>query len=522
MVQGCLIEISLDRIKFLLNYYIETLMIELSGTSVKMRRTKIVATLGPASDRPGVLKELLGAGVDVCRLNLSHGSADDHRRRSREVRQIAKDLGRTVAVLADLQGPKIRIARFKNKSVMLHVGTRFVLDADLGSDDGDDTQVGLDYPELPKDCRPGDVLLLDDGRVILRVVEVIGSQVVTEVLTGGKLSNNKGINKQGGGLSAAALTDKDYRDMDVVAEIDADFVAISFPRDAEDMHLARSALKQRGCSADLVAKVERAEAVASDAVLDALISASDAVMVARGDLGVEIGDDRLIGVQKKIIARARVLDRPVITATQMMESMISNSMPTRAEVFDVANAVLDGTDAVMLSAETAAGEYPVETVVAVAKTAAGAEQTEQAQALGARVAAQYGRRDEAIALGAMYIANHLKKLCAIVCITESGSTPLWMSRSGASVPIVALSVQPKTLARMALFRGVLPLPFTPPTDETMSFVDQVVVRQVADSLSLPVDSQVLLTRGDRLNMPGGTSTLKIVSVEEVKQSSHGD
>ena len=497
-------------------------MIELSGTSVRMRRTKIVATLGPASDRPGVLKELLGAGVDVCRLNLSHGSADDHRRRSREVRQIAKDLGRTVAVLADLQGPKIRIARFKNKSVMLNVGTRFVLDADLGSDDGDDTQVGLDYPELPKDCRPGDVLLLDDGRVVLRVVEVIRSQVVTEVVTGGKLSNNKGINKQGGGLSAAALTDKDYRDMDVVAEIDADFVAISFPRDAEDMHLARAALKQRGCYADLVAKVERAEAVASDAVLDALISASDAVMVARGDLGVEIGDDRLIGVQKKIIARARVLDRPVITATQMMESMISNSMPTRAEVFDVANAVLDGTDAVMLSAETAAGEYPVETVVAVAKTAAGAEQTEQAQALGARVAAQYGRRDEAIALGAMYIANHLKKLCAIVCITESGSTPLWMSRSGASVPIVALSVQPKTLARMALFRGVLPLPFTPPTDETMSFVDQVVVRQVADSLSLPVDSQVLLTRGDRLNMPGGTSTLKIVSVEEVKQSSHGD
>ena len=487
-----------------------------------MRRTKIVATLGPASDRPGVLKALFEAGVDVCRLNLSHGSADDHRRRSREVRQIAKDLGRTVAVLADLQGPKIRIARFKNKSVMLNVGTRFVLDADLGSDDGDDTQVGLDYPELPKDCRPGDVLLLDDGRVVLRVVEVIRSQVVTEVLTGGKLSNNKGINKQGGGLSAAALTDKDYRDMDVVAEIDADFVAISFPRDAEDMHLARAALKQRGCYADLVAKVERAEAVASDAVLDALISASDAVMVARGDLGVEIGDDRLIGVQKKIIARARVLDRPVITATQMMESMISNSMPTRAEVFDVANAVLDGTDAVMLSAETAAGEYPVETVVAVAKTAAGAEQTEQAQALGARVAAQYGRRDEAIALGAMYIANHLKKLCAIVCITESGSTPLWMSRSGASVPIVALSVQPKTLARMALFRGVLPLPFTPPTDETMSFVDQVVVRQVADSLSLPVDSQVLLTRGDRLNMPGGTSTLKIVSVEEVKQSSHGD
>jgi pyruvate kinase len=245
-------------------------------------------------------------------------------------------------------------------------------------------------------------------------------------------------------------------------------------------------------------------------------------MVARGDLGVEIGDDRLIGVQKKIIARARALDRPVITATQMMESMISNSMPTRAEVFDVANAVLDGTDAVMLSAETAAGDYPVETVLAMAKTAEGAEQTEQAQALGARVEAQYGRRDEAIALGAMYIANHLKKLAAIVCITESGSTPLWMSRSGASLPIVALSVQPKTLARMALFRGVIPLAFDPPAGKSMSFVDQIVVSQVADSLGLPEDSEVLLTRGDRLNNPGGTSTLKIVSIEEAKRTKDGD
>ncbi len=487
-----------------------------------MRRTKIVATLGPASDRPGVLEALLDAGVDVCRLNFSHGSADDHRRRSNEVRQIAKDLGRAVAILADLQGPKIRIARFKEQSVMLSVGARFVLDADLNPNDGDQTRVGLDYRELPKDCRPGDVLLLDDGRVILGVSEVSGSQVITEVLTGGKLSNNKGINKQGGGLSAAALTDKDYRDMDVVSEIDADFVAISFPRNAEDMHLARAALSKCGSHADLVAKVERAEAVASDAVLDELISASDAVMVARGDLGVEIGDDRLIGIQKKIITRARALDRPVITATQMMESMISNSMPTRAEVFDVANAVLDGTDAVMLSAETAAGDYPVETVLSMAKTAAGAEQTEQAQALGARVEAQYGRRDEAIALGAMYIANHLKKLAAIVCITDSGSTPLWMSRSGASLPIVALSVRPKTLARMSLFRGVMPLAFDPPTDESMSFVDQVVVRQVAESLGLPVDSQVLLTRGDRLNTPGGTSTLKIVSVEEAKRITDGD
>jgi len=487
-----------------------------------VRRTKIVATLGPASDRPGVLRRLLEAGVDVCRLNFSHGAADDHRRRVREVREIAKDIGRTIAILADLQGPKIRIARFKDQAVNLKVGAQFVLDAQLGSNDGDETQVGLDYRELPKDTHPGDLLLLDDGRVVLRVVDVKDSQVMTEVITGGRLSNNKGINKKGGGLSASALTDKDYSDMDVVAEIDADFVAISFPRDAEDIHHARTALRQRGSHADLVAKIERAETVASDEALDALISASDAVMVARGDLGVEIGDDRLIGVQKKIIARARALDRPVITATQMMESMISNSMPTRAEVFDVANAVLDGTDAVMLSAETAAGDYPVETVLAMAKTAEGAEQTDQAQALGARVEAQYDRRDEAIALGAMYIANHLKKLAAIVCITESGSTPLCMSRSGASLPIVALSVQPKTLARMALFRGVIPLAFEPPSDQSMSLVDQLVVRQVADSLELPEDSQVLLTRGDRLNHPGGTSTLKIVSIEEAKRIKDGD
>ena len=482
-----------------------------------MRRTKIVATLGPASDRPGVLLDLLRAGVDVCRLNFSHGHADDHRRRAAEVRELAASIDRTVAILADLQGPKIRIARFASGSVVLEQGAKFTLDATLDPEAGDQLRIGLDYPELPRDCQPGDTLLLDDGRVVLSVVSSDGTAVHTRVMIGGKLSNNKGINKQGGGLSASALTEKDYRDMDVVAEIAADYVAISFPRDAEDMHLARAALQARGSTARLVAKIERAEAVADDAALDALISASDAVMVARGDLGVEIGDDRLIGVQKKIIARSRALDRPVITATQMMESMISNSMPTRAEVFDVANAVLDGTDAVMLSAETAAGAYPVETVLAMAKTAEGAELTDQAQALGARVEAQYGRRDEAIALGAMYIANHLGRLAAIVCITESGSTPLWMSRSGSSLPIIALSPNPQTLARMALFRGVMPLAFDPPIDRPMSLVDQLVVRQVAEVLKLPSDSQVLLTRGDRLNYQGGTSTLKIVSVDEALQ-----
>ena len=484
---------------------------------MEFRRTKIVATLGPASDAPGVLEAMLWAGVNVCRLNFSHGEAADHLRRAREVRAIAEAHGLMIAILADLQGPKIRVARFSDGPVTLNAGQPFALDAACPRDAGSTSVVGLDYPNLAKDCAPGDVLLLDDGRIVLRVTQADGGRIETEVVQGGVLSNHKGINKQGGGLSAPALTDKDYADMETVAQIDADYVAISFPRDAADMTLAREALRARGSDAALVAKIERAEAVSDAAGLDQLIEASDAVMVARGDLGVEIGDDRLIGVQKTIIQRARALDRPVITATQMMESMIHNAMPTRAEVFDVANAVLDGTDAVMLSAETAAGDYPVEVVKAMAKTAIGAEKTAEARALGARVDTQYGRRDEAIAMGAMYLANHLNDLAAIICITDSGSTPLWMSRSGSARPIVALSHQAKTRTRMALYRGVLPLPFEPPTGEAMTHLDQMVVTQVADALGLDDQDQVILTRGSRLNLPGGTSVLRIIRVAEARE-----
>lgn len=483
-----------------------------------LRRTKIVATLGPATDRGGVLRSLLEAGVNVVRLNFSHGSAADHLRRAEEVRALAVELDTTVAVLADLQGPKIRVARFADGAVQLASGARFVLDAEHPADDGHAERVGLDYPHLAADCHPGDVLLLDDGRITLKVLDIEWQAVITEVIQGGSLSNHKGINKLGGGLSADALTDKDYRDMDTVVAMNADYVAISFPREAGDMALARKALAERGLHPALVAKVERAEAVASEAALDALILASDAVMVARGDLGVEIGDDRLIGVQKQIINRCRALDRPVITATQMMESMIDHAQPTRAEVFDVANAVLDGTDAVMLSAETAAGQYPVETVKAMAKTAMGAEQTLTARALGERVEVQYGRRDEAIALGAMYIAHHLPNLAAIVCMTESGSTPLWMSRSGSALPILAFSPSEATRRKMALYRGVWPVAFEPPLDQPMSVIDQWVAAMAAKRLQLVPESQVLVTRGDRLNTPGGTSTLKIVSVAEAVEA----
>ncbi|MCG6659181.1 pyruvate kinase, partial [Halomonas campisalis] len=330
-----------------------------------IRRTKIVATLGPASDRDGVLEAMIAAGVDVVRLNFSHGSADDHRRRLTRVREIADRLGKSVAALGDLQGPKIRIARFRDGTVTLQEGAPFILDMALDTEAGDANRVGCDYKSLIDDVAPGDSLLLDDGRLVLKVERVAGAEVHTTVTVGGKLSNNKGINKQGGGLSAPALTDKDKADLLTAIDIGVDYLAVSFPRSASDMHEARRLLGEAGKEIGLVAKLERAEAVANDETLDGIIEASEAVMVARGDLGVEIGDEKLIGTQKRIIKRARALNRAVITATQMMESMIESPLPTRAEVFDVANAVLDATDAVMLSAETAAGDFPVETIEAM-------------------------------------------------------------------------------------------------------------------------------------------------------------
>ncbi|MDP3535166.1 MAG: pyruvate kinase, partial [Halomonas sp.] len=373
-----------------------------------IRRTKIVATLGPASDRQGVLEAMLRAGVDVVRLNFSHGSADDHRRRLSEVREIAQRLGKSVAALADLQGPKIRIARFKDGAVILEEGQTFVLDMLLDGEAGGATRVGCDYKTLADDVSVGDRLLLDDGRLVLEVSAIRGKEVHTRVIVGGKLSNNKGINKQGGGLSAAALTDKDKEDLKTAIEIGVDYLAVSFPRSAADMQEARELLGEAGKEIGLIAKVERAEAVADDATLDGIISASEAVMVARGDLGVEIGDAQLIGVQKRLIKRARSLNRAVITATQMMETMISSPLPTRAEVFDVANAVLDGTDAVMLSAETAAGDFPVETIEAMNRVCLGAERERSAQESGHRIHQGFSKIDETVALSAMYAANHLE------------------------------------------------------------------------------------------------------------------
>lgn len=479
-----------------------------------LRRTKIVTTLGPSTNDIDSLEALFKAGANVVRMNFSHGSAEDHIERAKLVREIAKRLGHNVAILGDLQGPKIRISRFIAGKINLEKNQIFVLDANLGVDDGTIEQVGIDYKQLPKDCRVKDILLLDDGRLELEITAIEGSRIVTRVIIGGDLSNNKGINRKGGGLSAPALTEKDIKDIQTAAKMDVDYLAVSFPRTADDMKLAEKLAKEAGCVCGMVAKIERAETVADDQVLDDIILASAAVMVARGDLGVEIGDAELIGVQKKIIRRARALDRAVITATQMMESMITNAIPTRAEVFDVANAVLDGTDAVMLSGETAMGDHPIRVVEAVSRVCLGAEKEKTNKISGHRVELQWDNIDEAIAMATMYAANHLEGIKAIACLTESGSTPLLMSRIRSGIPIFALTRLPRTQRKMALYRGVEAIHFDP-TVLARHDVNRLAIEEIRKLIPLDDGDLVLLTKGDHMGKLGGTNALKILKVGEI-------
>ncbi|MCL7462341.1 pyruvate kinase [Pseudomonas sp. NW5] len=475
------------------------------------RRTKIVATLGPASSSPQMLEQLILAGMNVARLNFSHGSAEDHMARAHLVRELAAKHGRHVALLGDLQGPKIRIARFASQRIELARGDTFRFSVSHPRDAGTQEVVGIDYPDLVKDCKVGDELLLDDGRVIMQVEQVTATELHCTVLVGGPLSNHKGINRKGGGLTAPALTDKDKADIQLAAAMELDYLAVSFPRDAADIDYARQLLKEAGGDAWLIAKIERAEAVADDEALDGLIRASDGVMVARGDLAVEIGDAELVGIQKKIIAHARTLNKLVITATQMMESMIHSPMPTRAEVSDVANAVLDYTDAVMLSAESAAGEYPVEAVQAMDRICVGAEKHPTSKKSGHRMGETFSRCDESIALAAMYTANHFPGIKAVIALTESGYTPLIMSRIRSSVPIFAYSPHRGTQARTALLRGVEPVPFDaaalPPSKVSQAAVDELLKRGAVE----PGD-WVILTKGDSYTTVGGTNTLKLLQV----------
>jgi pyruvate kinase len=471
------------------------------------RRTKIVATLGPATDTRETMEALIRAGVDVVRLNFSHGEPGEHERRLALVREAAATVGKDVGVLGDLQGPKIRIEKFKTKKVTLKDGQRFTFDAELGDDDGDETQVGLTYKDLPKDVKTGDKLVLGDGEISMHVIEVFGSRIICTVENGGEVSNHKGINRQGGGLSAGALTDKDHEDIRLAAKLGVDYLAVSFPRDASDIEQTRILLNAAGSRAGIVAKIERSEAITN---LDSIILASDAVMIARGDLAVEIGDAELPGVQKHIVHRARDLNRTVITATQMMESMIHSPVPTRAEVLDVANAVMDGTDAVMLSGETATGKYPVKTVEAMARVCIGAEKHRLTQRSGPRVLKHFKSVDEAIAMAVMYTANHMD-VKAIIALTESGSTALWMSRTSSGIPIYAMTRHETTRRRVTLCRGVYPVAF-----DVMHTDPDHVLKDAAEELKrqrIVINGDyVICTKGEFSGITGGTNSLKIVRV----------
>ena len=472
-----------------------------------LRSTKIVATLGPASSDPAVLERMIAAGVDVVRLNFSHGTADDHHRRAETVREIGRKAGRTVGIMCDLQGPKIRVGKFKDGKVRLEKGAPFVLDA--ACELGDETRVGLDYKDLPRDVDVGSVLLLDDGKIVLDVTGVRGEEVHTRVRHGGVLSNNKGINRQGGGLTAPALTAKDMEDIKTAAKLQCDYLAVSFPKSGADMYMARELMRAAGGKMLVIAKIERVEAITN---LEEILKASDGIMVARGDLAVEVGDASVPALQKRMIRMAKEFNKLTITATQMMESMIEAPVPTRAEVSDVANAVLDGTDAVMLSAETAAGKYPVETVEAMVRVCFEADRSHSQPLDTEFLNRTFTRIDQSIAMSALFVSRHMG-IKAIVALTQSGSTALWMSRFDSGVPIYALTPEESSRRRMSLYREVHPILFPYQAHEREALLIEAEHALLARGVVSKGD-HVIITIGEPIGKSGGTNTLKILKIGE--------
>ena len=477
------------------------------------RATKIVATLGPASSSAEVLERLIVAGVDVVRMNFSHGTAQDHMERAALVRQLAAKHNRPVGILADLQGPKIRVGKFADHKITLAVGDKFILDADCQL--GNQERVGIDYKELPRDVKPGDMLLLNDGLLVFEVDMVRGKEIHCVVRQGGVLSNNKGINRKGGGLTAPPLTAKDMDDIKTAATLRADFLAVSFPKSGADMYMARELMRAAGGNALLIAKIERSEAVTNEALVD-IMKACDGIMVARGDLAVEVGDAAVPALQKRMIRMAREMNKLTITATQMMESMVSSPIPTRAEVSDVANAVLDGTDAVMLSAESASGQYPVETVEAMVRICREAEKSAEVKLDREFLDRVFTRVDQSIAMAALFTAHHLKVKC-IASLTQSGSTALWMSRLNSGVPIYALTPELATHTKCAMMRDVRPFTLAyegHDREKLMREAEEVLlVNKVVEHGDL-----VVLTMGEPIGQSGGTNTMKILRIGENRRA----
>lgn len=472
------------------------------------RQTKIIVTLGPSTDDEQVLREVFAGGIDAVRLNFSHGDAADHVRRARAVRELSDELNYHVAVIGDLQGPKIRIERFKDGAVTLQPGAEFLLDAGLGRDDGDETRVGITYADLPKDVGKGDKLLLDDGRIRLQVTDIKGEVIHTEVLIGGELSSNKGLNRKGGGLSASSITDKDRNDVHLAAEIGVDYLAVSFPRNGDDMLRAHELLREAKLRAGVIAKIERSEALEN---MDDILAHSDGMMVARGDLSLEIGDAELTAVQKRLIRHARENNKVVITATEMLQSMVTSKIPTRAEISDVANAVLDGTDAVMLSAETAIGDHPALAVETMGRLCYGAERNAPHTDVLDHVNGAFACDDGAIAMSTIYAGKGLG-VAAIAALTESGSTPLWMSRVLSPVPIYALTPHDATCRKVTIYRGVYPGNMDN-ADKTHAEVDRLVIEELKRCRAVRTGDKVIVTKGDFIGQSGGTNAMKVLTID---------
>lgn len=475
-----------------------------------MRRTKIIATLGPATDDPYILEQLILSGVDLFRMNYSHQDHRAHQVRIQQIRKLSEKLGIETGIIADLQGPKIRLERFKRGRIKLKENAPFILDTQMDAGAGNKERVGVTYKNLAKDVKRGNRLLLDDGRIVLDVEKVKGSEIYCRTVVGGELSNSKGINLQGGGLSADGLTAKDIADLAHAVSMGIDYLAVSFVRSAKDISIPRAYLKKLNSHAHIIAKMERTEALHN---AEEIISAADAIMIARGDLGVEIGDAALPPVQKRLINMAREMDTAVITATQMMESMIENQTPTRAEVFDVANAVLDGTDAVMLSGETSMGLYPVKVVQAMANICAETEKQRAIRVSDHRINTRFEKIDEAIAMSTMYAANHIGA-SAIAALTETGSTCLWMSRISSSIPIFAFTRHLNTMRKVKLYRGVYPIMFDVTTTDTM-VINEKIVSVLTDQEFAHDGELIIITKGDLRGRRGGTNNMKIVRAGEL-------
>ncbi len=481
-----------------------------------LRRTKILATLGPATDKPGVLESILVAGVNVVRINFSHGNEEEHLCRVKSVRNWAHNNNTYIGVLMDLQGPKIRIASFKDGAkIKLNIGDKFALDADMDEVSGYKNAVGISYKTLPQEVKVGNILLLDDGKVILEVTDIKGNKINTMVTQGGILSDKKGINLRGGGLSAGALTEKDKKDIITAAKAKADYVALSFPVNGDDVRLTKKLLQAAGSEAGVISKIERAESLVDVTIKD-IIKESAGIMVARGDLGVEIGDPQLPAQQKRLIKLARSNDRIVITATQMLESMINNPIPTRAEVFDVANAVLDGTDAVMLSAETAAGDYPENAVKTMSDVCIEAEKNPIVKNSQHRLYKDFTHIDETIAMSTMYAANHLG-VKVIAALTESGKTSLWMSRMSSNISIYAMSDNIVTLRKTTLYRGVYPCGIKDMSSLDWGKVNARVIQVLKNKDIVENGDLVILTKGMYKGGSGGTNLMKILCVDNDEQ-----